>query len=105
MTREAKDTMDGQDSDRNERVRAIAYLLWEEEGRPDGAAERHWAAAEARYDAVDPSRRESEGEPPGNVEAFESPQTAPPVAPPPLDPEPLAAAPLGRKRKGALKSP
>lgn len=28
-----------------ERVRAIAYALWEEEGRPDGRADEHWHRA------------------------------------------------------------
>jgi hypothetical protein len=28
-----------------ERIRAIAYSLWEEEGRPDGHAEDHWLRA------------------------------------------------------------
>ena len=29
-----------------ELVRERAYLMWEDEGRPDGCAERHWMAAE-----------------------------------------------------------
>ena len=28
-----------------ERIRAIAYSLWEEEGCPDGRAETHWLKA------------------------------------------------------------
>ena len=28
-----------------ERIRAIAYSIWEEEGRPDGRAETHWLRA------------------------------------------------------------
>jgi hypothetical protein len=28
-----------------DRIRAIAYALWEEEGRPDGCAEQHWFRA------------------------------------------------------------
>ena len=31
--------------DREERIRAIAYLLWEEEGHPEGRAEAHWLQA------------------------------------------------------------
>ena len=41
--------------DRDSHIRAIAYSLWEEEGRPEGRAEDHWlracelvASAEAR---------------------------------------------------------
>ena len=29
-------------TDRNDRVREIAYFLWLEEGCPEGEAERHW---------------------------------------------------------------
>jgi hypothetical protein len=34
-------------TDRNDRIREIAYFLWLEEGCPEGEAERHWLAAEA----------------------------------------------------------
>ena len=34
-------------TDRNDRIRELAYFLWLEEGCPEGAAERHWLAAEA----------------------------------------------------------
>jgi Protein of unknown function (DUF2934) len=34
-------------TDRDERIREIAYFLWLEEGSPEGAADRHWLAAEA----------------------------------------------------------
>ncbi len=33
--------------DRDELLKARAYALWEEEGRPHGRDEAHWAAAEA----------------------------------------------------------
>lgn len=32
-------------ADRDGEIRAIAYRLWEEEGRPDGLEARHWDAA------------------------------------------------------------
>jgi len=51
--------------DREERIRMIAYFLWEEEGYPEGEAERHWRAAEALYDSEDAERKAIEGEPPG----------------------------------------
>ena len=35
------------DTDWLSKVRARAYALWERLGRPEGAAERHWAQAEA----------------------------------------------------------
>jgi hypothetical protein len=30
-----------------QRVRERAYAIWEQEGRPEGQAERHWREAEA----------------------------------------------------------
>ncbi len=30
---------------KEERIRAIAYAIWEEEGRPDGCSETHWLRA------------------------------------------------------------
>jgi hypothetical protein len=32
--------------DREQRVRAIAYRIWEEEGRPPDQEDRHWQMAE-----------------------------------------------------------
>jgi len=33
-------------------VRFHAYLLWQREGRPEGRADEHWAAARAALDAA-----------------------------------------------------
>ena len=52
-------------TDRNDRIRDIAYFLWLEEGRPEGAAERHWLAAETLLDFDPVERKRIEGEPPG----------------------------------------
>jgi Protein of unknown function (DUF2934) len=52
-------------TDRNDRVREIAYFLWLEEGCPEGEAERHWLAAEALLDSDPRERKRIEGEPPG----------------------------------------
>ena len=60
--------MEGEQGDKEMRVREIAYRLWEEEGHPEGAAQRHWLAAEAMLGASDPERKAIEGEPPGDVE-------------------------------------
>lgn len=53
-------------ADRDDRIRELAYLLWLEEGYPEGQAERHWLAAEI---LIDSGRLESEpiegAEPPG----------------------------------------
>lgn len=57
---------------KEQRVREIAYLLWEKAGSPHGESERHWAEAEALY-AIEIAERDSaaerkaiEGEPPGD---------------------------------------
>jgi hypothetical protein len=53
--------------DREQRIRDIAYFLWEEEGCPEGRAFEHWAAAEAVVDAQDAESKNSaddaQGEP------------------------------------------
>jgi len=34
-------------NDRDHRTREIAYFIWEEEGRPEGQADRHWLTAQS----------------------------------------------------------
>jgi len=43
--------------DRQQRLEILAYKIWEEQGRPDGRQEEHWAEAERRlrFDSDDPS--------------------------------------------------
>jgi hypothetical protein len=53
-------------TDREDRIRELAYFLWLEEGCPEGQAERHWQAAEMRLDSDDLERKRVEGEPPGD---------------------------------------
>jgi Protein of unknown function (DUF2934) len=48
--------------DREQRIRDIAYLLWVDEGCPEGRAFEHWAAAEAIVDAQDAERKNSEAD-------------------------------------------
>jgi len=38
--------------DRDQQIAARAYQLWEEEGRPHGAHERHWDQASREIDAA-----------------------------------------------------
>ena len=52
-------------TDRDDRIREIAYFLWLEEGCPEGAAERHWLAAETHLESDPLERKRIEGEPPG----------------------------------------
>ena len=54
-----------------QRIRERAFYLWEQEGRPDGGAERHWEMARAMIEREDAERRDAEGEPPGDVAEIE----------------------------------
>jgi hypothetical protein len=51
---------------RDDRIREIAYFLWEEAGRPDGQADHHWSTAETMHDSEASERKRIEGEPPGD---------------------------------------
>ena len=46
--------------DRDDRIRELAYLLWLEEGYPEGEAERHWLTAEILVESgrLEPKRIE-----------------------------------------------
>jgi hypothetical protein len=52
-------------TDREDRIREIAYFLWLDEGSPEGGAERHWSHAETIADSEPLERKRTEGEPPG----------------------------------------
>lgn len=41
--------------DQEDRIRQRAHELWEQEGRPTGAEERHWMQAVAEIDASKPT--------------------------------------------------
>lgn len=58
------------------RIREVAFSLWEQEGYPDGQAERHWRMAEEMIEKEDAERRDKEGEPPGDkAETEQAPDT------------------------------
>ena len=59
--------MEGQQADRKTRVREIAYRLWEEEGHPEDAAERHWLTAEVMLEASVRERKAVEATPPDSA--------------------------------------
>ncbi len=40
-------------SDKERRIREAAYRMWEDEDRPEGQADRHWATAAEQIDAED----------------------------------------------------
>lgn len=67
-------------ADRDDRIRELAYFLWMEEGCPDGAADRHWLAAETFIDSEPLEPKRTEGEPPGDP-AGASPTLIRPSAP------------------------
>jgi hypothetical protein len=54
-------------NDRENRIREIDYFIREEEGRPDGQADRHWQSAKAIVESQDAERKTIEGEPPGDA--------------------------------------
>jgi hypothetical protein len=47
------------DNDSEKRTREVAHAIWEQEGRPEGRAERHWRMAEIAVEAVEPSGHDS----------------------------------------------
>ena len=64
------------DANREDKIRARAYQLWEEEGRPEGRAEQHWftaretlAVEESQEDTYLPLDTGTEPEP---IEAVEN---------------------------------
>jgi Protein of unknown function (DUF2934) len=60
-------------TDRDDRIRELAYFLWLEEGCPEGQAERHWQTAETFHDSEHLERKRIEGEPPGENPMGNSP--------------------------------
>ena len=64
MSSERADT---RTSDREERIRQRAHRLWEEAGRPEGAAQDHWERAAQDLDREDAEiqRAGAAGEKPG----------------------------------------
>ena len=51
-------------TDRNDRIRELAHVLWLEEGCPEDEAGRHWLAAEALLESDPVERERAEGETP-----------------------------------------
>jgi hypothetical protein len=48
-------------TDRDERIREIAYFIWLEQGSPEGAADRHWLAAEGLVNSEPAEGEASDG--------------------------------------------
>ena len=45
--------MRGDTTEREERIRALAYRMWEHDGRPTGQDDYYWQKAEDRINAED----------------------------------------------------
>jgi hypothetical protein len=76
--------------DRDQRIREIAYHLWEQEGCPESQADRHWAAAVAIVEEQD---AEDAGGAALNKSTVSAPLERSPAPPRP----PLAEASEGRR--------
>lgn len=85
-----------------ERVRQVAYLMWESAGRQHGMAMEYWLAAES--DVLKTMQAAAESLVPR--EAKEKPKPATSVAQPPAPPvvEPAAAAPAFAAKAEAAQS-
>ena len=70
------------DAFREALVRERAFQIWEDEGRPDGASERHWAMAEQQItdEAMDWETPENSSH--RDLADADGPATSAPVAPP-----------------------
>jgi len=77
-------------TNRERRIREIAYQLWEQEGRPEGQSERLWLAAEAQF-AAEVAERKDERKDAGNAPAAEA------FVEPPAEPAVNAAEPAVKK--------
>jgi Protein of unknown function (DUF2934) len=54
------------DGGNEQRIRELAFQLWEQDGHLDGQSDRHWEMARSIIAREDAERREIEGEPPGD---------------------------------------
>jgi Protein of unknown function (DUF2934) len=87
--------------DREQLIAARAYQLWEEEGRPHGAHQRHWEQATREIEASEgerPSRRSGTKTAKAAVKAKPSRAKAKPAAKPKAK---AVAAPAHAKTDGA----
>jgi Protein of unknown function (DUF2934) len=80
-------------TNRERRIREIAYHLWEQEGRPEGESDSHrlWLAAEAQFEAEVTERKDAGSEPPPEA-ALEPPAEA--AVEPRAEPVPAVKKPV-----------
>src|SRR5271157_4658682 len=86
-------------TNRERRIREIAYHLWEQEGRPEGESHSHrlWLAAEAQFEAENTERKD-ERKDAGNAPAAEA------FVEPPAEPAVRAAEPAVKAPEPAVKA-
>ncbi|BBC73437.1 conserved hypothetical protein [Altererythrobacter sp. B11] len=86
-------------NDRDEQIRARAYEIWENEGRPEGRSAEHWRMAADEFASVDTA-----GQPKASRRAPTSRSKKPVADSTPADQ--VAAAPTGRTAgKDTAKQP
>jgi hypothetical protein len=96
-------------ADREQRIAARAYQLWEEEGRPHGSHERHWEQASREIVASEgkkPRRAARTAKPRAKAAAVSKPSAAKGKAPAKPKPEAEAAGPrvrAGRAKQGSAE--
>lgn len=73
--------------EREQRIRDLAYRMWEEDGRPEGRAAEYWQRAEAEV-----GRRQPADATPAPDDAQSASPSGSPAADPVRNPEPIPAA-------------
>ena len=92
------------DSEREQRIRELAYTLWERAGGPTGGADEYWYEAERQLrDGPDQGLREEPGrfeDEIGSDEADPVPTRSDTVDPEAVRAEPIEAMPVRSSRGG-----
>ncbi|AOH84748.1 hypothetical protein AWL63_13000 [Sphingomonas panacis] len=95
------------EQDRISLVRQRAHAIWIEQGQPEGAADQHWAQAEAEFDAAEASATTTPATESADtaVAEPEAPAEPAPLAEPDVvaTPEPVAATPAPAPAKKTVK--
>ena len=79
-------------SKEDKRIRELAHQIWESEGKPDGAHDRHWEMARklAEAEALTPSKPKPAAKPKTAPKAAAKPKPAAKKPAAPKKPEPPA---------------
>ena len=87
-------------SKEDKRIRELAHQIWESEGKPDGAHDRHWEMARklAEAEALTPSKPKPAAKPKTAPKAAAKPKPAAPAAA-----KPAAKKPAAKKTTTAAK--